>query len=385
MTSQLTRQWTRHLFTLHCFDSQIKYTRGKREGKGKVVCMEKTKKILNCIFIDGLSGMALGLFSTLIIGTIIAQIGTLIGGPVGSYLKAISNVAKTLTGAGIGVGVACKFKEGPLVTVSAAVAGMIGAFPAAPEAITLGAPGEPLGAFVAAYVAIEVGHLVAGKTKVDILVTPLISICAGAAIGLFVGPYITDFMKWLGGLVNVNVEQSPIFGGIIVSVLMGMILTLPISSAAIGISMGLTGLAAGAATIGCCCQMVGFAVASYRENKVGGLIAQGVGTSMLQIPNIVRRPIIWIPAIVSSAILGPVASAVLHMVSTPVGSGMGSAGFVGQIAAFGAMTEAGMSTWMALLQIAIMHFILPALLTLGVSEFMRKKGWIREGDMALKV
>ena len=347
--------------------------------------MEKTKKILNRIFIDGLSGMALGLFSTLIIGTIIAQIGTLIGGPVGSYLKDISNVAKTLTGAGIGVGVACKFKEGPLVTVSAAVAGMIGAFPAAPEAITLGAPGEPLGAFVAAYVAIEVGHLVAGKTKVDILVTPLISICAGAAIGLFVGPYITDFMKWLGGLVNVNVEQSPIFGGIIVSVLMGMILTLPISSAAIGISMGLTGLAAGAATIGCCCQMVGFAVASYRENKVGGLIAQGVGTSMLQIPNIVRRPIIWIPAIVSSAILGPVASAVLHMVSTPVGSGMGSAGFVGQIAAFGAMTEAGMSTWMALLQIAIMHFILPALLTLGVSEFMRKKGWIREGDMALKV
>lgn len=385
MTSQLTRQWTRHLFTLHCFDSQIKYTRVKREGKGKVVCMEKTKKILNRIFIDGLSGMALGLFSTLIIGTIIAQIGTLIGGPVGSYLKAISNVAKTLTGAGIGVGVACKFKEGPLVTVSAAVAGMIGAFPAAPEAITLGAPGEPLGAFVAAYVAIEVGHLVAGKTKVDILVTPLISICAGAAIGLFVGPYITDFMKWLGGLVNVNVEQSPIFGGIIVSVLMGMILTLPISSAAIGISMGLTGLAAGAATIGCCCQMVGFAVASYRENKVGGLIAQGVGTSMLQIPNIVRRPIIWIPAIVSSAILGPVASTVLHMVSTPVGSGMGSAGFVGQIAAFGAMTEAGMSTWMALLQIAIMHFILPALLTLGVSEFMRKKGWIREGDMALKV
>ena len=347
--------------------------------------MEKIKKILNRIFIDGLGGMALGLFSTLIIGTIIAQIGTFIGGDIGSYVNGAANVAKTLTGAGIGVGVACKFKEGPLVTVSAAVAGMIGAFPAAPEAITLGAPGEPLGAFVAAYVAIEVGHLVAGKTKVDILVTPLISICAGAAIGLFVGPYITDFMKWLGGLVNVNVEQSPIFGGIIVSVLMGMILTLPISSAAIGISMGLTGLAAGAATIGCCCQMVGFAVASYRENKVGGLIAQGVGTSMLQIPNIVRRPIIWIPAIVSSAILGPVASAVLHMVSTPVGSGMGSAGFVGQIAAFGAMTEAGMSTWMALLQIAIMHFVLPALLTLVVSEFMRKKGWIREGDMALKV
>lgn len=347
--------------------------------------MEKTKKILNRIFIDGLSGMALGLFSTLIIGTIIAQIGTLVGGELGGYLKAISNVAKTLTGAGIGVGVACKFKEGPLVTVSAAVAGMIGAFPAAPEAITLGAPGEPLGAFVAAYVAIEIGRLVAGKTKVDILVTPLLSICAGAAVGLIVGPYITEFMKWLGGLVNVNVEQSPIIGGIIVSVLMGMILTLPISSAAIGISMGLTGLAAGAATIGCCCQMVGFAVASYRENKVGGLIAQGVGTSMLQIPNIMRRPVIWVPAILSSAILGPIASAVLHMVSTPVGSGMGSAGFVGQIAAFGAMTEAGMASWQALLQIAVMHFILPALLTLGISEFMRKQGWIKEGDMALKI
>lgn len=347
--------------------------------------MEKTKKILNRIFIDGLSGMALGLFSTLIIGTIIAQIGTLVGGELGGYLKAISNVAKTLTGAGIGVGVACKFKEGPLVTVSAAVAGMIGAFPAAPEAITLGAPGEPLGAFVAAYVAIEIGRLVAGKTKVDILVTPLLSICAGAAVGLIVGPYITEFMKWLGGLVNVNVEQSPIIGGIIVSVLMGMILTLPISSAAIGISMGLTGLAAGAATIGCCCQMVGFAVASYRENKVGGLIAQGVGTAMLQIPNIMRRPVIWVPAILSSAILGPIASAVLHMVSTPVGSGMGSAGFVGQIAAFGAMTEAGMASWQALLQIAVMHFILPALLTLGISEFMRKQGWIKEGDMALKI
>lgn len=345
--------------------------------------MEQAKKILNRIFIDGLIGMALGLFSTLIIGTIIAQIGTLIGGPLGNYLIAVSKVAKTLTGAGIGVGVACKFKEGPLVTVSAAVAGMIGAFPAAPEAITLGAPGEPLGAFVAAYVAIEIGGLAAGKTKVDILVTPFLAICAGAAVGMLVGPYITEFMKWLGSLVNVNVEQSPVIGGIIVSVLMGMILTLPISSAAIGISMGLTGLAAGAATIGCCCQMVGFAVASYRENKVGGLIAQGVGTSMLQIPNIVRKPVIWLPAIISSAILGPIASALLHMVSTPVGSGMGSAGFVGQIAAYGAMTEAGMAPWLALVQIVLMHFVLPALVTFFISEFMRRKGWIKDGDMAL--
>ncbi len=345
---------------------------------------EKFKKILNRIFIDGLSGMALGLFSTLIIGTIIAQIGTLIGGAVGAYLITISNVAKTVTGAGIGVGVACKFKEGPLVTVSAAVAGMIGAFPAVSETLALGAPGEPLGAFVAAYVAIEIGHLAAGKTKIDIIITPFISIISGAAVGLLIGPYISAFMKWLGTLVNVNVEQMPVLGGIVVSVLMGMILTLPISSAAIGISMGLTGLAAGAATIGCCCQMVGFAVASYRENKLGGLVAQGLGTSMLQIPNIVKKPVIWLPSVISSAILGPVASAVLCMVSTPVGSGMGSAGLVGQIAAYGAMTGAGMGAVNALLLIFLMHFILPAVLTLAISELMRKAGWIKQGDMLLE-
>ena len=145
------------------------------------------------------------------------------------------------------------------------------------------------------------------------------------------------------------------------------------------------GIAAGAATVGCCCQMVGFAVASYRENKTGGLIAQGIGTSMLQVPNIVKKPIIWLPAILSSAILGPVASAVLHMVSTPVGSGMGSAGFVGQIAAFGAMTEQGTSPVMAFVLILVMHFILPAAITLGISEAMRKAGLIKDGDMALRI
>ena len=258
------------------------------------------KKILNHIFIDGLSGMALGLFSTLIIGTIIGQIGTLVGNEIGTYLIAISSVAKTVTGAGIGVGVAAKFKQGPLVTVSAAVAGMIGAFPAlGMESFALGKAGEPLGAFVAALIGIECGRLVAGRTKIDIILTPLVSICTGAAAGFIVGPPISNFMKWLGNLVNINVEASPILGGIAVSVLMGMILTLPISSAALGVSMGLTGIAAGAATIGCCCQMVGFAVASYRENKFGGFIAQGIGTSMLQVPNILRRPLIWLPPIIS--------------------------------------------------------------------------------------
>lgn len=344
------------------------------------------KKILNHIFIDGLSGMALGLFSTLIIGTIIGQIGTLVGNEIGTYLIAVSSVAKTVTGAGIGVGVAAKFKQGPLVTVSAAVAGMIGAFPAlGMESFALGKAGEPLGAFVAALIGIECGRLVAGRTKIDIILTPLVSICTGAAAGFIVGPPISNFMKWLGNFVNINVEASPILGGIAVSVLMGMILTLPISSAALGVSMGLTGLAAGAATIGCCCQMVGFAVASYRENKFGGFIAQGIGTSMLQVPNILRRPLIWLPPIISSAILGPIASAVLHMVSTPIGSGMGSAGFVGQIAAYGAMLETGMSSKVALIQIIIMHFVLPAVVTLIFSEGMRKAGWIKDGDMKLEV
>lgn len=344
------------------------------------------KKVLNHIFIDGLSGMALGLFSTLIIGTIIGQIGTLVGNEIGTYLIAISSVAKTVTGAGIGVGVAAKFKQGPLVTVSAAVAGMIGAFPTlGMENFALGKAGEPLGAFVAALIGIECGRLVAGRTKIDIILTPLVSICTGAAAGFIVGPPISNFMKWLGNLVNINVEASPILGGIAVSVLMGMILTLPISSAALGVSMGLTGLAAGAATIGCCCQMVGFAVASYRENKFGGFIAQGIGTSMLQVPNILRRPLIWLPPIISSAILGPIASAVLHMVSTPIGSGMGSAGFAGQIAAYGAMIETGMSSKVALIQIILMHFVLPAVVTLIFSEGMRKAGWIKDGDMKLEV
>lgn len=348
---------------------------------------EKIKNGLNEIFIDGLSGMALGLFSTLIIGTILAQLGSLIGGAAGAYLVAISNVAKTVTGAGIGVGVASKFKEGPLVTVSAAVVGMIGAFPTVNfmEGFALGKPGEPLGAFIAAIVAIKIGHLVAGKTKVDIIVTPFASIVTGAIVGFVAGPPITAFMGWLGELVNFNVEMHPFIGGVIVSVLMGVILTLPISSAAIGVSMSISGLAAGAATVGCCCNMVGFAVASYRENKMGGLIAQGLGTSMLQVPNIVKKPIIWLPAIISSAILGPIASGVLGMTSTPVGSGMGSAGLVGQFAAYASMTESGMGKVAALLLILLMHFILPAVVTLAVSEFMRRRGIIAQGDMALDV
>ncbi|MEE0839230.1 MAG: PTS sugar transporter subunit IIC [Acutalibacteraceae bacterium] len=342
------------------------------------------KKIFNRIFIDGLGGMALGLFATLIVGTILCQIGSFIPGTVGTYLYAIGSFAKTITGAGIGVGVASKLKASPFTVVSAAVCGMIGAFPSVSiSAFNMGTPGEPLGAFITAYVATEMGGFVSGKTKIDIIVTPLTCILTGAMAAFFVGPYISFAMKWLGNIVNYNVDAHPIIGGIIVATVMGICLTLPISSAAIGISMGLSGLAAGAAVIGCCCNMVGFAVISYRENKLGGLIAQGVGTSMLQMPNIVRHPQIWIPAILSSAILGPVSSAVFKIVSTPVGSGMGTAGLVGPFETYFAMVKNGQTPVISLLLVVLMCFLLPAVVSLAISEAMRKMNWIKQGYMRL--
>ena len=329
--------------------------------------MEKVKKILNKIFIDGLSGMALGLFATLIVGTIIQQIGVLIPGVIGSTLFLVGKVAASLTGAGIGCGVAYKFKEAPLVMLSSATCGMVGAFAGKLMAGTVftdgvihyAGPGEPLGAFIAAYVGIVIGHLISGKTKVDILITPLCSICAGSAVGLLLGPPISAFMGWIGAMVN-----------------------LPISSAAIGVVLNLSGIAAGAATVGCCANMIGFAVASYRENKLGGLLAQGLGTSMLQVPNIVRKPVIWLPAIITSAILGPISTAVLGMTSNATGSGMGTAGLVGPLMSYQTMVET-QAPWWVLVQILLMQFILPALLSLGISELMRKKGWIQFGDMKL--
>ena len=246
----------------------------------------------------------------------------------------------------------------------------------------LAGPGEPLGAFVAAYLAIEVGILIAGKTKLDILITPLVTIGVSSAVGLFVGPPISKFMSWIGSLINWGTEQQPLIMGIVVSVLMGMVLTLPISSAAIGIVLNLSGLAAGAATIGCCCNMVGFAVASFRENGFGGLFAQGIGTSMLQVPNIVKRPVIWLPAILSSAILGPVGTLFLHMTNNATGSGMGTAGLVGQIMTWQVMTQTE-DAMVVMIKMVMIQIVLPALLTLLFSEYMRKKKWIRYGDMKL--
>ena len=354
--------------------------------------MEKVKNILNQIFIDGLSGMATGLFATLIVGTIIQQIGNLIPGVVGDYLFLIGKMAGAVTGAGIGVGVALRLKQSPLVVVSAAVSGMTGAFASkiiagtflADGVVNLAGPGEPLGAFIAAIVTIYIGMLVSGKTKIDILITPLVCILSGCAVGLILGPPISSFMTFLGSLINAGTKQAPFLMGIIVSVLMGIILTLPISSAALGIILNLSGLAAGAATVGCCANMVGFAVASYRENKMNGLLAQGIGTSMLQIGNIVKKPIIWLPAIITSAILGPVSTLVFDMTNNATGSGMGTAGFVGQITTYQTMC-ADASAGVVLVKILLLHFIFPAVLSLGISEFMRKKGWIKEGDMKLDV
>ena len=354
--------------------------------------MKTLRKWLNRIFIDGLTGMAQGLFATLIVGTFIQQIGTLIGGTVGDMIFLLGKVAAALTGAGIGVGVAYRFKESPLVVVSSAITGMVGAFASkllagavlVEGSIVLTGPGEPLGAFLAAYVGIEIGHLVSPKTKVDIIVTPIVTIGVGSLVGLLIGPPISEFMLALGELINWGTEQQPFLMGIIVSVLMGMILTLPISSAALGVILNLSGLAAGAATVGCCCNMVGFAVASYRENKMGGLLAQGIGTSMLQVPNIVRKPIIWLPAILSSAILGPVGTMIFQMTNNATGSGMGTAGLVGQIMTYQVMT-ATEPPMMVLVKILLIQIILPAAVTLAISEFMRKKNLISYGDMKLDI
>ncbi|MDL2249068.1 PTS sugar transporter subunit IIC [Lachnospiraceae bacterium OttesenSCG-928-J05] len=352
--------------------------------------MKPVKSILNHLFIDGLSAMAQGLFATLIIGTIIQQIGLFVGGPLGALLVTVGKVAASMTGAGIGVAVATKFGHPPLVTVSAGVAGLIGAFAGSvvsggvlgEGAMVYAGPGEPLGAFIAAYVSILVGGIFSGKTKLDIVLTPIVTIGSGSAVGLLIGPSISKFMAFIGSLVNWGTEQQPFLMGIVVSVLMGMILTLPISSAAVGIILNLSGLAAGAATVGCCCNMIGFAVASFRENKFGGLLAQGIGTSMLQVPNIVRKPIIWLPAIISSAVLGPVGTMLFKITSNATGSGMGTAGLVGPIMAYQTMI-AGEPGTVVLIKIVVLLFLLPAVVTLAVSEGMRKLNLIKPGDMKL--
>ena len=217
----------------------------------------------------------------------------------------------------------------------------------------------------------------------DIILVPIFTIMIGGAVGLLVGPPISNFMLALGELINWAVTKQPIIMGILVSVLMGMILTLPISSAALAIILNLSGLAGGAATVGCCANMVGFAVASFKENGISGLISQGLGTSMLQVPNIMKKPIIWLPAIIASAILGPISTVVLHMTNNASGAGMGTAGLVGQLMTWQDMSESENGV-VLIIKIILLHFILPGVIAWVTSYIMRKKGLIKDGDMKLE-
>ncbi len=356
---------------------------------------EKTllQRIVHRYLIQGLNGMALGLFCTLIVGLILKQIGSLLGGGAGEFILLIGTLATFCTGLAIGVGVAYVMEMPRMVVFSSAVTGFIGANAAAAAggtliqesgAVLLTGSGDPLGAFLAVLVGAELGRLVSGKTKVDIIVTPAVTIFAGGLAGIILGPPLSAGMQWLGNAINVATQLQPFLMGIIISVVMGIALTLPISSAALSIILGLSGLPAGAATVGCSAQMIGFAVASFRENKWDGLLAQGVGTSMLQISNIVKNPKIWIPPTLTSAILGPLATVVFHMENNPAGGGMGTSGLVGQIMTWQTMA-ADRGTGLLLFQILLLHFILPAVLTLIFSEWMRKKGYIKFGDMKLDI
>lgn len=339
--------------------------------------MSKSKGGIRNYLVKVLNGMALGLFASLLIGLIIKQIGTLFNI---SILVNFGSIAQRLMGPAIGAGVAYSVGASPLGIFSSVVVGAIGAgsisFTDGNATIAIG---EPVGAFIAALIGAEISKLISGKTKVDIVLVPIATIIVGGLVGNYIGPYLTMIMNFFGNIINVATEMHPIPMGIIVSVVMGIVLTLPISSAALAISLGLTGLAAGASTVGCAANMIGFAVASYKENGFGGFIAQGIGTSMLQISNIVKKPVIWIPAIVSSAILGPISTYVLKMESNMIGAGMGTSGLVGQFATIEVM-GGNLTTFIL---IALMHFILPGLISLIVSNWMRKKGYIKFGDMKL--
>ena len=317
-------------------------------------------------FITALSYMALGLFSSLIIGLILKTIGGQISSL--SFLVPIGELAMSLMGPAIGVAVAYGLQAPPLVLFASLLAGAAGA-----------ELGGPAGSYAAAIIAAEAGKLVSKSTKLDIIVTPLITIFAGYGTAALIGPGIQTLLTNFGSLIMWATEQRPIIMGIIVAVLMGLALTAPISSAAIAIMLGLEGIAAGAATVGCAAQMVGFAVSSYRENGVGGVIAQGIGTSMLQVANIVRNPWILLPPTLAGAILAPIGSGWLTMLNNPSGAGMGTSGFVGQIMTLNVM-GAGGNIWTAIL---LLHFIGPAIISLLISEVMRKKGLIRLGDMKI--
>ena len=332
-------------------------------------------------FVDAMGAMALGLFATLLMGTILDTLGKQIGW---ALLCEVAGYAKACTGAALGVAIGHRLKAPPLVLLSGAVVGMLAndlptVFTLSGAAKTLTA--GPAGAFVVCIVAIELGKLVSKETPVDILVTPVVTILSGALIAQAVCPAISYGMYWLGYFINTATVMQPLVMGIIISVVVGVVLTLPISSAAICAMIGITGLAGGAATAGCCAQMVGFAVISFRENRWGGLVAQGLGTSMLQMGNIVKNPRIWIPAALASAITGPMATLLFKLQCVGVSAGMGTCGLVGPLGVLDAMNYSSAAWWGVL----VVCILAPAVLSLVFAEVLRRIGWIQENDLKLEL
>ena len=315
--------------------------------------------------LDAMGAMAFGLFASLLIGNIFGTLGEKTNIQI---FNTISEYAKNATGAALGVSIAYALKSPQLVLFSAATVGIAG-----------NALGGPVGALVSSIVAAELGKIVSKETRVDILVTPGVTIISGVLTAQFAGPGVSAFMTAFGNLVKNATQLQPFFMGILVSALIGIALTLPISSAAICIMLSLDGLAGGAATAGCCAQMVGFAVLSFRENGPGGLLAQGLGTSMLQMGNIVKNPRIWIPPTLASMVTGPLATMVFHLENIPAGSGMGTCGLVGPIGVYTAM-DGSANMWLGILLVC---FVLPALLTWILGEILRKMNWIKDGDLKL--
>ncbi len=331
-------------------------------------------------FVNAMGSMALALFSTLLIGTIFNTLGTYLNLGV---LNEIAGFATAVTGAAIGVAIANTLSAPPLVLYSAAVVGYAGYMLGSTFALNgteINLTAGPAGAFVVTIIAVELGKLVSKTTPVDIIVTPAVTIIPGVLLAKVVCPYIAYAMYYIGTFINNATEMQPLLMGIIISVVVGVALTLPISSAAICAMIGISGLAGGAATAGCCANMIGFAVISYRENKFGGFIAQGLGTSMLQMGNIVKKPIIWLPAILTSAITGALSTTVFKLECVGVSAGMGTCGLVGPIGIITAMGKMSAFEWVGF---ALLCFILPAVISLIISEAMRKLNLIKLNDLKL--
>lgn len=334
--------------------------------------MSIIKRYFKRYFVDAMSFMALGLFSSLIVGLIISQLSKIPHLEILGSFSEVLSASSPVVGAAIGAAIAYGLKSKPLVIFSCIAVGAFGY-----------QLGGPVGAYISTLVANELASLVAGKTKIDIVVTPLVTIISGGFVSTFAGPYLSELMTGLGDLINSATQLHPLPMGISVSVIVGLVLTAPISSAALCIMLGLEGVAAGAAAVGCCAQMVGFAVTSFKVNGVGGLISQGLGTSMLQFGNIMKHPQIALAPTLAGAVLGPVSTCLLKMTNTPSGAGMGTSGLVGQFGAYSAMAESFGQTETVII-IAVMHFIAPAILSLMFHWAFKKLGLVKDSYLALE-